>query len=352
MEPAPKFDQPVRLQSHSGRKQLIHWLVIAAVALAAATAAYLYFTKQTPVTATRPIRGPAAELVYATGYVEPERPVEISSRITAPILNVLVEEGDRVSRGQRVAILDSADARANIAQLRAQRVNADADEARAMALFRQGWSTRAARDKAVATADAARAGEASARARLEQYTIRSPLSGVMLRREVEAGDLAVPGKALFQVGDPASLRVTAIVDERDIPMVRKGAEALMSTDAYPGRVIRGRVYEITPGGDPAQRAFRVRIRPDSVGDLPIGLTLEVNLLISEKQSALLVPASAVKNGVVWTVAGERARPVSVRIGIRGADRTEVTSGLAADACIITDPGAGMKTGQRVKATGC
>ncbi len=262
MEPAPKFDQGLHFKGRSRRKTLLRWLTIAAIALAAGIAVYSYLTRPIQVTAARPVRGPAAEVVYATGFVEPQSPVEISSRVTAPIVKVLADEGDRVVAGQPLAVLDSADARMNIAQLAAQRANAEQDESRAIALFRQGWSTNAARDKAVAAASAARAAQASAQARLEQYTIRSAVSGVMLRREIEPGDLAVPGKTLFQLGDPNRLRVSAIVDERDIPMVRNGTEALMSTDAYPGRVIRGRVYEITPGGDPGQRAFRVRIRPE------------------------------------------------------------------------------------------
>jgi RND family efflux transporter MFP subunit len=352
MEPAPKFEQALHLQGHSRRKLLIRWLVITAVLLGAAITGYVYFTKPAQVAAARPIRGPAAEVVYGTGFVEPRRPVEVSSRVTAPVTQVLADEGDHVARGQPLAVLDAEDQRETIAQLTASRINAEQDERRAIALFKQGWSTNAVRDKAVAAANSARALEAAGRARLNQFTIRSQTAGVILRRDVEPGDLATPSKTLFQLGNAADLRVTAIVDERDIPMVRNGAEALMSTDAYPGRVIRGRVYEITPGGDPDQRAFRVRIRPDSIRDLPIGLTLEVNILVSSKKSALLVPASAVRKGVVWTIDDGHARPVRVKTGIRGADTTEVTAGLPANACVVTDPADGIKDGQRVKATGC
>jgi RND family efflux transporter MFP subunit len=290
--------------------------------------------------------------VYGTGFVEPQNPVEISSRVTAPVLRVLVDEGEHVGRGQPLAILDAEDQRETIAQLTASRVNAEQDERRAVALFKQGWSTNALRDKAVAQANSARALEAAGRARLNQFTIRSGISGIVLRRDVEPGDLASPAKVLFQLGDGSDLRVTAIIDERDIPMVRTGAEALMSTDAYPGRVIRGKVHEITPGGDPDQRAFRVRIQPDSTRDLPIGLTLEINILAASKQSALLVPAGAVRNGAVWVVTDGRARRVAVRTGIRGADQTEIESGLPSNACIVTSKLDALKDGQRVKTTGC
>jgi RND family efflux transporter MFP subunit len=211
---------------------------------------------------------------------------------------------------------------------------------------------RAGRDQAVAAANSARAAEASARAKLDQYTIRSGISGVVLRRDVEPGDLATAARTLFEIGDSRQLRVTATVDERDIPMVRTGLSALMSTEAYPGRVFRGTVYEITPGGDPDQRAFRVRIAPAAGFALPIGLTLEVNILVAERSAALLVPASAIRDNRLWVVENGRARRRSVDTGIRGTDRTEIRRGLRAGACVISNPPDEIKDGERVSVTGC
>jgi RND family efflux transporter MFP subunit len=239
-----------------------------------------------------------------------------------------------------------------IAELAAKTISAEQEERRALSLFKAGFLAAAARDKAVTSAMSARASEAAARARLNQYTIRSGISGVILRRDVEPGDLATPTKTLFQIGDPNVLRVTATVDERDIPLVRRGARVLMSTDAYPGRIIRGSVYAITPGGDPEQRAFRVRILPDSVANLPIGLTFEVNIIVSEKPNAVLVPSGAVRQGAVWIVDDGRAKRVPVRTGIRGANRVEIMNGIGSGACVISEAGEDLAAGTRVSANGC
>jgi RND family efflux transporter MFP subunit len=295
-------------------------------------------------------RGPVADVVYATGFVEPHSPVDVSSRVTAPVVAVLADEGDRVARGQALAMLDAEDQREAMAQLTASRINAEQDERRALALFQQGWSTNEARDRAVATANSARALESAGRARLNQYTIRSGISGVVLRRDVEPGDLATASKTLFQIGDPRQLRVTATVDERDIPLVRTGTSVMMSTEAYPGRIFRGSVYEITPGGDPDQRAFRVRIRPDD--RMPIGLTLEVNIMVAQRQQAMLVPAGAIHDGRVWVVANGRARHIPVQVGIRGNNRSEVRQGLLDNECVITDSPSTLKEGDHVRANGC
>lgn len=327
-------------------------VLLVAAALTAGFGGWRYLGRPEVVNGARASRGSIAEVVYGTGFVEPSQPVDISSRVTAPVSRVLVDEGDRVMRGQALAVLDAEDQRATIAQLTASRINAEQDERRALALFKQGWSTNEVRDKAIAAANSARALEAAARARFNQNTVRSGIDGVILRRDVEPGDLASASKTLFEIGDPKQLRVTATIDERDIPLVRSGSEVMMSSQAYPGRVFRGSVYEMTPGGDPEQRSFRVRIRPDQDSSLPIGLTLEVNIMVAQHERALLVPAGAVRGGAVWTVEDGKTRRVAVQAGIRGTDRTEIRGGLAEHACVITDPTEKLKDGERVSVKGC
>lgn len=198
----------------------------------AAVAGYLLWRAQprdVDVVAAR--TGLAVELVYATGYVEAEQPVSVAARLTAPVVQVLVNEADRVRRGQALIVLDDGEQRGLLAQAAAERKGAVLDEHRARALFAEGWTTRAARDRAVAQADAARAAEQSALARLSQHIVRAGIDGIVLKRDVEPGDLATPLRVLLLLGDPARIRVTATVDERDVPRLRVGQPALMASDA-------------------------------------------------------------------------------------------------------------------------
>ncbi|MFN3945868.1 MAG: efflux RND transporter periplasmic adaptor subunit [Allosphingosinicella sp.] len=329
------------------------WLLLLLLALAAGGGWYAFGRGPTAVEGTQARLGEAVEVVYATGVVEPRQPVDVASRITAPIVEILVEEGDRVARGQPLVRLEDGEQRAAIAQLAAQTANAEAEEGRALALFERGFLAAAGRDRAVTAARSARAAESQARARLDQYVIRAGLSGVVLRREAEPGDMAGPSRKLLTLGDPALLRVTATVDERDIPRVVRGQRALMSSAAYPDRVYRGTVRDVTPGGDPNQRAFRVRILPDSPENLPIGLTLEVNIVTRAKAQALLVPTQAVRDGHVWALGeGGEAERRPVRTGIEGAERIEILEGLAPGACIFTSPPASLSEGGRVEVRGC
>lgn len=321
------------------------------VALAGAGAGAYWWSRPLAV-AGAPVRvGPAADVVYATGFVEAREPVEVAARVTAPISAVLVEEGAQVKRGQPLARLEDGEQRQAIAQLAAQTRAAALDEQRTVAIFRRGFATAAARDRAVTSAQAARAAEAAARARLDQYVVRAGIAGVVLRRDAYPGALATPAKILFTLGDPRRVRVTATVDERDIPRVIPGQRVAMTSDAYKGRVYRGRVYEITPAGDPTQRAFRVRVAPDTP-DLPMGLTLELNIETAVHPQALLIPAKAVREGMVWIARDGKAARAAVRTGIEGGESVEVRGGLARGACVLADPPADLAEGARLRVTGC
>lgn len=316
--------------------------------VAAVVAWQILANRPVAVSAVRVEIGAATELVYATGFVEPEHPVTVSSRLTAPVVAVLVKEGQAVTRGQTLVQLDDTQQQALLVQAKAQAQGQSLIEQRTSTLFGQGWVTRTANDAAVASARAARAGAVAASAQLGQMTVRAGISGVVLKRDVEPGDLATPGKALLSLGDPARVRVTATVDERDIPRVQVGQRAVLSSDALPGRLMRGHVLEITPSGDPDQRSFRVRIALDREGNLPLGLTLEVNIVTREHPRALLVPAAALVEGHVWRIEAGRARLRPASAGIAGSDKVEVVSGLAAGDRVIVNPPGGLTDGARVR----
>ena len=328
-------------------KRLYIWLILLAILGGGATFAW-FRAGAREVQAATVGTGPAVEFVYATGYVEPRRPVSVVARTTAPVSAVLVEEGDRVRRGQPLVLLDDGEQKMLVDQAAATRVRAVLDERRALTLFNQGWVARAARDGAVATAASARAGEAAARERLDQMVVRSGIDGVVLKRDVQPGDLAAPSRVLLRIGNIRDLWVTATVDERDIPRLAVGQRALLKSDAWPGKVIRGRLVELTPGGDPDQRAFRVRIVPDAGTALPIGLTFEVNITVREAQRAVLVPNAAVRDGAVWKVVGGRTVRQPVATGIAGADMTEVRAGLAPGDIVILDPPADLRDRMTVR----
>ena len=208
---------------------------------------------------------------------------------------------------------------------------------RVAALYRKGWVTKARVDEVVMAAAASQAAERSVSARVDQLVVRAGIDGIVLKRDVEPGDLAVPTRVLMTLGDPRRIRVTATIDERDIPFLRVGQTAFLRSDAWPGQVIRGHVRELTPGGDPSQRAFRARVAIDDARELPIGMSLEVNIRIRSVDRALLVPQRAIDADAVWVVAEGRVHRRPVRTGIVGQENVQILSGLKAGEAVVVAP---------------
>ncbi|MDO8800897.1 efflux RND transporter periplasmic adaptor subunit [Phenylobacterium sp.] len=300
-----------------------------------------------PVTLAAATRGEAVDTVYASGVVEYVRQARIAPVVTAPIRQVLVTEGQAVAAGQPLAQLEDGPQAATALQLEAQAGLARAAARRIARLYAVGFAARAADEDARSQVDAAQQAARSARVRLEDYRLRAPFAGQVLRREAEPGDLAAAGVPLFVVAVPGALRVTAGVDERDVGRLAVGREAVIRADAFPGQVFASRIAEITPQGDATGRVFRARLSLDPATVLRPGMTVEANLVIARRPAAILVPTPSLREGAVWIAAGGRVHRRAVTLGVQGAERTEVLAGVKVGERLVLDPPADLKDGDRI-----
>lgn len=327
------------------------WRWIAALAVLATVGAGggWWFLRPVEVSMGEAHRGPAIEAVYASGVVDYVHQARIAPVLTAPIRAVLVEERAQVRPGQLLAQLDDGPQQGTALQLEAQAAQARAAADRQRRLYDAGFGAKAALDDAETQRRAAEGAAASARARLRDYRLTAPFAGQVLRRDAEPGDLATAGKVAFVVADPRSLRITADVDERDVGRLATGLPALVRADAYPGQTFEAKVSEITPQGDAAGRVFRVRLQLGADTPLKPGMTVETNIVVARRETALLAPSAAVKDGVVWRVRDGKARKVAVRVGAASGPQTEVVSGLTAGDRLVLDPPKTLRDGRRVRA---
>lgn len=295
-----------------------------------------------------PTRGPAVEAVYATGTVEPVSWAKVAPKATGRITEILKREGDKVRPGTLLARLDDREAHANVDAL-AERVDfLRAEYARQDKLFREGYVTRQSYERADSELKQAEAQLAAARQVLADKQLMAPLSGTVLRRDGEAGEVATAGQVLYWVGEAGNLWVIAEVDEENIPRVRVGQRALLRADAYPESVLEGKIASVTPKGDPINKSYRARIELPKESPLRIGMTVEVNIVVSEEQQALLVPLSALVNGHVWFMRDGRARRIKVEAGVKGNDHVAIRSGLNGDELVIVQPPAKLTEGQALR----
>jgi RND family efflux transporter MFP subunit len=153
---------------------------------------------------------------------------------------------------------------------------------------------------------------------------------------------------VFYVSCCAPLRVTAEVDEEDIPRVHVGQKVVLKADAVPGRVLDGQVSDVTPKGDPVARSYRVRIKLADPSALRVGMTVDANLIVAERPNALLVPATAVKDGAVWIVSDGKLHRQAVKVGVTSAARAEITEGLAPDAQVVDKPTDDLREGRSAR----
>jgi RND family efflux transporter MFP subunit len=265
---------------------------------------------------------------------------------------VHVVAGQRVEAGQLLAELDKADiearrsqAQANLAAAQARQSKAANDLTKVQNLRAGGAATEqelyaAQRSAEVAAADVTSAEQrlVEAGTQLEYATIRAPMSGIVIEKLVEEGDLARPGEPLVTLYDPDRLQLVAAVPERLALGLRVGDEVGVEIDAI-GLACHGQVSEIVPQASPASRSLLVKV----TGPCPPGVVSGMfgRMLIAEgERRQLLVPASAVRRiGQLEMVQVVREEPAGageagmvvqrrfVRTGQRFGDKIEILAGL-------------------------
>ena len=172
-------------------------------------------------------------------------------------------------------------------------------------------------------------------------TVRFPMGGVIRALDVRAGMTVTSGQTLAKVNGLRTVWLDVAVPEALAQQIRAGQSAQARLPALPGEVIQGRVTDILPEANLDTRTLKVRVElPNKHGYLRPGLTAQVQLADSNKQSVLLVPTEAIirtgKGAMVMVAeSGGHYRPVEVQIGSEAGDKTAVLSGLSEGQKVVT-----------------
>ncbi len=185
--------------------------------------------------------------------------VNTAFKLPGRVTSLLTDEGRQVKAGDKIAILDSAEYAAQVAQSRAVLENANAqldkaknDYARSQMLFKQEGisaqqmdAAKTAYDVALAQIRQSNAGLRTSEIRLRDAVLYAPVSGVVLRKNVEAGETVAVGTPVFTIGDLENPWIKVYVKEEKLGLVKLGQKAQVSTDTYPGKVYEGAVTYIS-----------------------------------------------------------------------------------------------------------
>ena len=281
-----------------------------------------------------------------TGTVEAFKTNNISSNSGSRIKQILVNVGSRVSRGQRLVILDDV----NIAQQQINLNNIKRELDRAKELVKIGGGTQQAVDQLQAQYDAnARA----IRTMQENTVLTSPVSGVVTVKNYDAGDLP-SGLPILTIEQQQPLKVIVNVNESEYPKVKRGMPVTVTFDTYGDEVFQGQVYLIHPTVDATSRTFEVEVAITNRNDkVRTGMFARVNFNFGSKQS-VTVPDRAVQKQVgsgiryVWVYQGGEVEFREVELGQRLEDRYEVLGGLVPGTQVVISGASRLQDGAKVQ----
>ena len=200
----------------------------------------------------------------------------------------------------------------------------------------------------------ARANLDTALSRLAYASITAPRDGTVIKRMVERGMVAQPGRALLVLAPDGETQLVIQLDERNLGLLRPGQPALASADAYPDQSFAARVAFINPAVDIARASVEVKLTVDHPPPyLRQDMTVSVDIEVARRERVLVVPARGVHDAMSnrpWILGIKEGLAVKqpVRIGVRGATAYEIVEGAVEGEAVIP-VGAGIMTGQRVRA---
>lgn len=215
-----------------------------------------------------------------------------------------------------------------------------------------GGSDRALAQTALAQAQAS---ERVARARLEHTQIRAAVDGTLIARNVERGAVVQPGKALMVLSPAGRTQLVVQIDEKNLRYLQLGQHALAAADAYPGMRFAATLAYINPGVDATRGSVEVKLDVDAPpAFLRQDMTVSVDIEVARSPGALSIETEAVRDAAgaapwVMVVREGRAARRPVRLGVRGAMRTEVLDGLREGDLVLPATAAAVGEGQRVRA---
>jgi RND family efflux transporter MFP subunit len=360
-----------RADEDERRSGVVGWVIAAVVVVAIAYLAWTRWIKPVPLVETivaKPsvnVVNPA--LLTATGYIVANRQAKITPKWSGRVVRVNFDVGQKVKRGDVLAVLESSDVDARMDEAHAALVDAQREFDRQSALWKQGVTSRALLDNADARLKATRARLSQIEINRTDMIVRAPFDGTIATKSTEVGEVissvmigqvagTLPAGAICTLVDLDTLEVEADVNESNIAQLREGQPAEVTVDAFPAQKWRGVVRQIIPTADRAKATVRVKVKILQPSDrlLP-EMSATAAFLERARSDAELyeapriwLPATAVNDGRVAVVDDKhRVTLRAVTTGATHGDRVEITGGVKSGERVVVSRAA-LKDGQLVR----
>lgn len=294
-------------------------------------------------------------IITAVGTAKANESVDITSKVSGIIKSLNFSEGQEISLGAILVQMDDAEFRANLTESEAERDNRQKLYDRALKLFETRNVPKAQVDLLLSELLASQAKIAADEARISDYVIKAPFSGVLGFREVSVGSLVKPGDVITTLDDMEQIKIDFYLPERILADIRPDQEFQAISVAYPGKVFQGVVGIIATRVDEVTRAVRVRgFVPNNDKLLKPGMFLSIRLQVSIDTDALMVSEEAVVTTInghhVYAVSDDKAIRTPIEIGRRTRGLVEVIDGLSEEDRVIVEGLQKVKDGAPVLPT--
>jgi len=344
------FDEP-----QPGFFSRYRWPVIAALAIALVAFVVFRNSRPTPVGVIEARQGPAERVLAISGRTRPQVTVNIVPKSPGQIVRLTKEEGDSVKAGEVIAQLDSEAPRAAVDEVLSkitlqQRAVAEAERnfrrleqlrAQGLATVKEFDSAKFELDQAKVSLEGLAATRREVASRLRDNTIVSPVSGVVLSRPIDPGQVVGAATVIYEIAPLSDVEVQADVDERYLPEIREGLKADILVTGQP-KPISATLYYVSPKVDPRTGGARVKLKLDQqIEGLRSGLTADVNIIVERRESAVTVSRSAIlgREGEarVLVVTDGRVVPQPVSFMEWPSERVIVLAGLQPGQQVLASP---------------
>ena len=238
-------------------------------------------------------RGSVGSFLVSNGVVESEAQATLMPEATGTVTAIYVEEGDRVRRGQVLAVIENASLDAGLARAEAEAAKAEAELARVQSLHDQGAVSNRDLEEARHLYETARTSLAEARGTQSHTRIVSPIAGTVAQRDLRYGEVA-GGQPAFTVVDLERLRVVVKLPERDLSSLDVGQPATLTSVYDSETTVPGRIERISPTVDPMSGTVRTTVALDDPELLlRPGQFVSVSIEVGRHDEVLVVPRASV-----------------------------------------------------------
>lgn len=304
--------------------------------------------------------------VIATGTIQADKTVHVSTRMMGWVRRIHVVEGQSVSKGDLLINIDDSDLKAKKAQAEAGIVEAKAvlTNAEKMAeRFEKLYAEKSVskqqlddvltgRDRAAAGLKMAEAGLAEVRVHLSYLSITAPTDGIVARKMIEEGDMANPGMPLLTLESSGPMKVVAHLGEMDISSVKIGDMATIDVTSLDGAVFEAPLNKVIRAANPGSRTYDIEA---SLGNpdprLRSGMFARVSLTVGERKAILTPNEAVIRRGQLtglWIVRQDGTAHLRwIRLGRSFGDSVEILSGMNGDEIVVLSTQQPLAEGDRV-----